>query len=194
MFNTQISRYNINCAHLLSLCSLAVAWFGHLFTTSWTCSGFIYIGIARIWQPDGGDCNVLNWTGHVVAILTYNLSNLSEYCEKGTHFNINFYLHKYMYAYMVNVWIRCIITGNTLHYCSFNVARFEVNIVKQSLQDRNSCLLNFLVITFKYFDWDLFIFYQALPESVDKENNVLSCFKDFFVCEYLRCKKNDGCA
>lgn len=65
--------------YLLSLCSLEVAWLGHLFTGSCTCSGFIKIGIALMIAPCGGGLKLLNLIGHVVAILTYNFLSESEY-------------------------------------------------------------------------------------------------------------------
>lgn len=75
----QIFSHNLLINYLLSLCSLDVAWFGHLFTGSWTCSGFMNIGIARITHPCGGCLKHLNRIGQVVAILTYNFLSDSEY-------------------------------------------------------------------------------------------------------------------
>ena len=82
--NPQIYFWQRNhwyCPYLLSLCSRDVAWFGHRLTVSCTCSGFMKIGMALMTRPGGGWRVVLNRTGHVVAIRTYNFFRLSEYCK-----------------------------------------------------------------------------------------------------------------
>lgn len=56
-----------------------MAWLGHRFTASCTCSGFMKMGMDLMMQPGGGGRLVLNLTGQVVAILTYNFFNISEY-------------------------------------------------------------------------------------------------------------------
>ena len=66
--------------YLLSLCSRLVAWLGHRLTTSCTCSGFTYMGRARITDPGGGRLAVRKRTGHVVAIRTNSLQRGSENC------------------------------------------------------------------------------------------------------------------
>ncbi|OOY42116.1 hypothetical protein BOW10_12265 [Solemya velum gill symbiont] len=48
-------------------------------TASLTCSGFMYIGIARMKQPGDGACDVLNLMGQGATIFTNSFFNTVEY-------------------------------------------------------------------------------------------------------------------
>ena len=71
------------------------------FTTSWTCSGFMNIGMARMTLLTGAGLRVLNRTGHVVAIRTYSFLRDSEYWQTNQHT-----VSTSFFVILLNIWIK----------------------------------------------------------------------------------------